>query len=606
MAILDARFSVLDFSSTVAYAATITQDPVLFTWDSIDDSRITAVGSGISYAGGVPSAGTVTVINFDFISTSEPPGVIDASITGISVNATDLVSAINAGAGEISFWETVLGGNDTVYAPRAADGLLFGDFSAVQGILFASVSRTGGNDTLIGDAFVFNAGIGLGIGGRSTPRALVGDAALVDGTDDGVIAYFGELVGGDDTLTLINKSSFTLIGDAAQVGSLGDVTGGNDTLRSDVTAITGFGGYLQVGDVYENNGFTVGGDDNMMGTNFAFTKEGMAGDTFINGANTQGGADMIQGRAGQEFISGDVMYLHSGSAIGGGDTVRGGEDSDIIAGDAFDSSGATGTPLFTLKGGSDRLYGDNANDWIAGDMWQATDAGAASYIEGGADFLDGGLGDDLLYGEIDTAFAGLLDAGGNDWLDGGLGNDTIDGQLGVDTAAFNTEAIAVLADILLGIASGQGSDMLAGIENLVGSIKNDSLRGDNSANRLTGNDGDDQLFGRGGVDYLIGGNGNDLLNGGAGADTMVGGAGADTFVEGPLVGGAATTDRITDFQNGVDRIDLKAFGFANFAAVLAISSNAGTNLRIDVPGSEVLIVTGLTLATFDASDVILV
>ncbi|MFN0194127.1 MAG: hypothetical protein ACKVP5_19485, partial [Aestuariivirga sp.] len=146
MAVLDARFSVVDFSSTVAYAATITQDPGLFTWDSSDDSRIT--GAGLSYVGGVPVGGTVTVINFDFTSTTEPPGVIDASITGISVNAADLVSATNPAAGERKFWETVLGGNDTIYAPRAADGLLFGDFSAVQGVLFESVSRTGGNDTL--------------------------------------------------------------------------------------------------------------------------------------------------------------------------------------------------------------------------------------------------------------------------------------------------------------------------------------------------------------------------------------------------------------------------------------------------------------------------
>ncbi|MFN0191731.1 MAG: calcium-binding protein, partial [Aestuariivirga sp.] len=500
----------------------------------------------------------------------------------------------------------VLGGNDTIYAPRAADGLLFGDFSAVQGVLFESVSRTGGNDTLIGDALVFTGGIGISVGGRSTPRALVGDAASVDGTDDGLIAYFGNLTGGNDTFRLTNKSNFTMIGDAATVGLLGNVTGGSDDMRSDVTVITSLGGYLQVGDVYDNGGFVEGGADTLMGTNFAFAKEGLAGDTFLNAGTTQGGDDMIQGRAGQEFISGDVMYLRGGSATGGADTVRGGEDSDIIAGDAFDSSGTTTTPVFTLKGGGDRLYGDNGNDWIAGDMWQATNADATSYIEGGADFLYGGAGDDQLFGEIDAAFVGLLDAGGNDWLDGGLGNDTIDGQLGVDTAAFNTEAVAVLADILLGIASGQGSDTLAAIENLVGSTKNDSLRGDNNANRLTGNDGDDQLFGRGGVDFLIGGNGNDLLNGGSGADTMMGGAGVDTFVEGPLVGGPVTTDRITDFQNGIDRIDLKAFGFANFAAVLALSSNAGTNLKIDVPRSEVLIVTGLTLATFDASDVILV
>jgi Ca2+-binding RTX toxin-like protein len=606
MAILDARLSVLDFNSYTGYSASIVQDPLSFTWDTAEGNRITAIGSGFTYAGNLPTAGTVTSINLDFTSATEPPGVIDAVITGLSVNATDLVSAADPAAGDRHFWETVLGGNDTIYAPRAADGLLFGDFSAVQGVLFVSTNKTGGNDTLTGDATAFVGGIGLGIGGRATPRALVGDAATVDGVESGLIAYFGNLTGGNDTFRLINKSNFTLIGDAATVGALGQVYGGKDDLRSDVSVVTAIGGYVQAGDVYQNNGYVTGGNDTLMGTNFAFTKEGLAGDAYISANSTQGGADMIQGRAGQEFISGDVMFAHAGNVNGGADTVRGGEDSDIIAGDVFDSSGTTATPVFTLKGGADRLYGDNGNDWITGDIWQATNAGATSYIEGGNDFLYGGAGDDQLFGEIDAAFASLLDVGGNDWLDGGLGNDIIDGQFGVDTAAFNTEAIGVLADILLGIASGQGSDTLAGIENLVGSIKIDSLRGDNDANRLTGNDGDDQLFGRGGVDFLIGGNGNDLLNGGAGADTMMGGAGVDTFVEGPLVGGPVTTDRITDFQNGVDKINLKAFGFANFASVLALSSNAGTNLKIDVPGSEILIVTGLTLATFDASDVILV
>ncbi|MFC7500028.1 Ig-like domain-containing protein [Enterovirga sp. GCM10030262] len=59
------------------------------------------------------------------------------------------------------------------------------------------------------------------------------------------------------------------------------------------------------------------------------------------------------------------------------------------------------------------------------------------------------------------------------------------------------------------------------IENAVGGISNDSLRGNQAANRLTGGDGDDYLSGRAGNDRLVGGAGNDTIIGGAGADTAV-------------------------------------------------------------------------------------
>ncbi|MBX3431556.1 MAG: hypothetical protein KF779_18370 [Hyphomonadaceae bacterium] len=93
------------------------------------------------------------------------------------------------------------------------------------------------------------------------------------------------------------------------------------------------------------------------------------------------------------------------------------------------------------------------------------------------------------------------------------------------------------------------------------------LRGNNHDNVLTGGNGNDIIDGRGGNDRIDGGLGNDTMNGGdgndilisnAGNDIMTGGSGADTFVIGPRTNGTIT---ITDFENGVDHIDLTAFGF---------------------------------------------
>lgn len=94
-----------------------------------------------------------------------------------------------------------------------------------------------------------------------------------------------------------------------------------------------------------------------------------------------------------------------------------------------------------------------------------------------------------------------------------------------------------------------------------------TLNGNNRDNVLTGGNRNDTINGRGGNDRIDGGAGNDIMNGGdgndvlisnAGNDVMTGGSGADTFVFGPRSSGTIT---ITDFQNGVDHIDLRSLGF---------------------------------------------
>jgi Ca2+-binding RTX toxin-like protein len=134
--------------------------------------------------------------------------------------------------------------------------------------------------------------------------------------------------------------------------------------------------------------------------------------------------------------------------------------------------------------------------------------------------LSGGSGGDALYG---NAAGNIIKGGagndtitgnaGNDTLNGGTGNDSLVGGAGMDTASYADSTGAIVAT-LSGAANAtgaDGTDVLSGMENLIGSSYADNLTGSTAANRLEG------------------GAGNDSLNGGAGADTLLGGAGDDQY-----------------------------------------------------------------------------
>lgn len=60
------------------------------------------------------------------------------------------------------------------------------------------------------------------------------------------------------------------------------------------------------------------------------------------------------------------------------------------------------------------------------------------------------------------------------------------------------------------------TDKLSNIENVKGTILNDTLSGDDRGNKLWGLSGDDVLLGLGGDDVLVSGAGIDTLDGGEG------------------------------------------------------------------------------------------
>ena len=178
----------------------------------------------------------------------------------------------------------------------------------------------------------------------------------------------------------------------------------------------------------------------------------------------------------------------------------------------------------------DRLYGTEFSDTIIS--------------LGGVDFIFGGDGDDIIDGGT-----------GGDIISGGDGADTLNGGEGTDFSVYLSSGSAVDVNLTTGMGAGGSAegDVLNSIENLIGSLFDDTLTGDEGVNRLDGDAGDDVLNGEGGNDVILGGAGADTLNGGNGQD-LVSYFGSDAAVtvnlaEGTAVGGEAEGDTLTGIED---------------------------------------------------------
>ena len=66
------------------------------------------------------------------------------------------------------------------------------------------------------------------------------------------------------------------------------------------------------------------------------------------------------------------------------------------------------------------------------------------------------------------------------------------------------------------------------------------------------------------------------------------------------------SDRIKDFEDGTDLIDLVDFGFASFDDVAAIASDTGSaNMKLDFGGGHQVVIENFRFDDLDAGDVVL-
>ena len=487
-----------------------------------------------------------------------------------------------------------------------------------------------GADTLNGDEGedILNGGEGGDtLNGGADNDVLNGDAGndILNG-DDGEDTLNGgdgndTLYGGADVDTLYgNAGDDTLEGDAGQDILNGD--GGNDTLYggADVDTLNGNAG----NDTLEGGegGDILDGGSGEDWASYSRSDKGVRVDLTISGgqqdfdeengfiANQNEAVDdtisniaNIQGSAQKDWLTGDEN-ANTLRGDGGDDLLYGGDGADILNGDE----------------GVDTLNGGDGDDTLNGGADDDTLNG-----EAGADELNGDEGGDTLNG-----------GAGDDTLSGGIGADIINGGDDEDEVSYSSSLFGVRVSLLL---QGEGSpvqidfnndfqskfgvtagitagftkaatnneavgDILNGIENIVGSDKDDWLAGDENANKLEGGGAtdtaiyadsgagvtitlaeagflsekgigghaaddrlqdiedligsnyDDTLTGNSGINKFYGGDGVDTLIGGAGADTLNGDAGDDKIYGGDdrdvLYGGAG--DDTIDGGAGRDEI----------------------------------------------------
>lgn len=285
-------------------------------------------------------------------------------------------------------------------------------------------------------------------------------------------------------------------------------------------------------------------------------------------------ADQIKGGDGNDWLSGAAGsdWLEGGT---GNDTLFGGFDADLMKGGAGNDTYRVTDPgdrIVELDGGGVdlvrsaigfalpayvenlELTGSAAIDAIGNDQDnRITGNAAANKLSGaeGDDSLLGGRGKDILYGGAgDDALNGNA---GADIMEGGAGNDTyhVD-NLGDEVIESDDNGFdRVLSTVDFALGSGIENLVLAGDAAVIGT-------GNGLANRIVGNSAANLLAGGDGADALLGGAGNDRLTGNAGQDRLTGGAGRDVFVfdrNDALLNGSAP-DTVTDFQIGIDRIEL--------------------------------------------------
>lgn len=260
----------------------------------------------------------------------------------------------------------------------------------------------------------------------------------------------------------------------------------------------------------------------------------------------------------------------SGNA--GNDTLNGGDGDDGLNGGA----------------GDDVLNGGNGNDW--GQYWNAPigvtvnlnlvgfqntlGAGVDRLISienlNGSNFADFLTGDafnnQLIGGNGDDTLVG---GDGGDGLLGGAGNDLLKGGNGSDWAQYWNASAGVSVNLALTGGQntlGAGVDSLSDIENINGSLFNDSLIGNALANQL------------------LGGGGNDTLSGGAGNDTLTGGIGNDVFKLLDL-----SKETIKDFSVPDDTIYLENAIFTRLAATGVLNAAQFVTAAVALDGNDYLI-----------------
>lgn len=263
----------------------------------------------------------------------------------------------------------------------------------------------------------------------------------------------------------------------------------------------------------------------------------------------------LYGSEADDILIGDARANELQGAAGN-DVLEGREGDDYLTGDNYVFNGF----YFYSTGGDDKLSGGAGDDWLVGG--------------GGADELSGGPG-------VDTASyrrSGSAVGVGVLLYDGTAQGSEAEGDsfVGMKTIDYvDDEGNAQTVEV-------------PDIENLFGSSGNDVLAGAHGPNRLDGHHGNDTLDGREGDDQLYGGEGADVLIGGPGADLLSGGP-ADEFFSTDtasyITSAAGVVVRLhAVLEHGARGGDAEGDIFA--AETRTLTDDEGNAREVDVPDIE--------------------
>ncbi|WP_234461617.1 beta strand repeat-containing protein [Stutzerimonas stutzeri] len=536
-----------NFSTTVRVAGT----DYNYTLVAGSSQAITQAGS---------TAGTDTLLNIENIVGSGGADILVGSAGDNVIDGANGGDTIDGGAG-----------NDTIYYDEN-DALVDGGDGTDTLMVGSAVTTL--DLTLVRDEVFRNFEI-LDITDASTQVVNISDSDIRALAGDGVNGTLIIKGGAEDSVRLIGANWPTSNIPTEDIGGttykVYSYNGATVKIDSAVAV-----GYLFVsdesgetsngsdgGDLYTGNGgddtFNAGGGDDL-------GDGGSGNDTLVGGS----GNDTLAGGTGNDTLYGGDTLDSAGS---GNDNLDGGSgDDQILAGDGDDTvDGGSGNDAIDAGSGNDSVSGGDGSDSIT--------AGS------GNDTVDGGSGNDAINAGDgdDNVNAGI----GDDSVVGGAGNDTLDGSSGVDTIDYSAETDAVTVNLTSGNATGTGSgnDTLQNFENILGGAGNDTLTGNDAANRVDGGAGSDSISTGAGNDWIRFDADDTLVDGGSGNDTLA----------------IATTDPV-DFSAidnnrfiGIEEIDLTGNGVQHItlgaADVLDLSDTTDT-LKIHGDAGDKLTLTG--------------
>ncbi len=504
-------------------------------------STTSAVTVNLSTGSATGGAGNDTLLNIENITGSS----YDDTLTG---NANDNI--IDGGIG-----------NDTIDGGTGTDTISYASTTSAVTVNLITGTTTGGSgtDTLSNIENIIGSSY-------DDTLFLTNDVNTIDGANGtDTISYVGATAGiiftgyinyiratgisvGTDYLYNIENiigSSYndTLNLSGAANNNIIDGGAGTDTISyaSTTSAVTiNLSNYTAIG--------------TSIGTDILINIENIIGSSYNDTLTGNSSNNTIDGGAGTDTIS----YVTSNFAV----------IIDLTTGTATGDGNDTFLNI-------ENMIGSNYNDTLIGNT-------ANNTIDGGAgnDNIDGGAGTDTIsYASTTSAvtvnlFTGTATGGSgtdifsnieniigssyNDTLIGNSSNNTIDGSAGTDTISYSTATAAVTVNLFTGTATGDGTDTLSNIENIIGSSYNDTLTGNTA---------------------------NNTIDGGAGNDTLIGATGNDLYIFRDTFG----NDIIRD-TSGTDSIDLSDFMLASAIFTRQEgSTTTGDNLLIILQTNSILI-----------------